>query len=147
MSDQKRMLLLNNCYKIVSSHFVAVCIFIFHKTVVQTVILRCLTGVNCNWFKSYGLRCIRRPRASSVTFWKITSDKWLSYDHICPFFGNCIIIFDKTEIQTVILRCLTSLNLNWYKSYNTKPKNANLCLYKIAKNGNGNICVLLHLRP
>ena len=44
-----------------------------------------------------------------------------------------------------------SLNLNWYKSYDTKPKNAknaNLCFRtKSQKNGNGNICVLLHLRP
>ena len=59
-SDPKRMLLLNNCYKIVSGHFFAVRIFIFHKTEVQTVILRCLMGLNCNWFKRYGLRCSRR---------------------------------------------------------------------------------------
>ena len=29
-------------YSIISGHFVANCMFIFHKTVVQTVILRCL---------------------------------------------------------------------------------------------------------
>ena len=33
-------------------------------------------------------------------------------------------IFHKTEIKTIILRCLTSLNLNWYKSYDTNCKNA-----------------------
>ena len=33
------------------------------------------------------------------------------------FFTNCIKIFQKTEIQTVILRCLVGLNLNWIKSY------------------------------
>ena len=32
-------------------------------------------------------------------------------------FGNYIHIFHKTEIQTVILRCLVGLNLNWIKSY------------------------------
>ena len=57
-------------------------------------------------------------------------------------------IFHKTEIQTVILRCLTSLNLNWYKSYDTEGKNtnfANVCFWtKSQKNGNGNICVLCH---
>jgi hypothetical protein len=126
-SDRKRMLLLNNCYKIVSGHFFALCILIFHKTEVQTVILWCLMGLNCNCFKSYCLRCSRRPRAGSVNFWEIASDKWPFYDHIWPFYGNYMIIFDKIEIQTVILRCLTSLNLNWYKSYDTKPKNANLC--------------------
>ena len=52
-SDPKRMLLLNNCYKIVSGHFFAICIFIFHKTEVQAVILRWLMGLNFNWFKSY----------------------------------------------------------------------------------------------
>ena len=35
----------------------------------------------------------------------------------CHFFGNYIDIFHKTEIQTVILRCLVCLNLNWIKSY------------------------------
>ena len=34
------------------------------------------------------------------------------------FFGNYIDIFHKTEIQTVILRCLVCLNLNWIQSYN-----------------------------
>ena len=75
-SDRKRMLLFNNCYKIVSGHFFAICIFIFHKTEVQTVILRCLTGLNYNWFKSYGLRCSWRSLVSLVNFWKIASDKW-----------------------------------------------------------------------
>ena len=57
-------------------------------------------------------------------------------------------IFHKTEIQTVILRCLMSLNLNWYKSYDTKRKNwknTNLCFWtKLQKNQNGNISVLSH---
>ena len=59
------------------------------------------------------------------------------------FFVNHMVIFHKTESQTVILRCLMSLNLNWYRSYDTKCKNAkngSVFLYKIAKkNGNGNI--------
>ena len=55
-------------------------------------------------------------------------------------FANYMFIFHKTEIQTVLLRCLRSLNLNWYKSYDKKHKNAkkherwkHLFLYKIAK--------------
>ena len=43
-------------------------------------------------------------------------------DHIWPFFANHMFIFHKTEIQTVILRCLTILNLNWYKSYDKNTK-------------------------
>ena len=59
-----------------------------------------------------------------------------------------MVIFHKTEIQAVILRCLMSLNPNWYKSYDTKLKNsrnANLCFWtKLQKNRNGNISVLCH---
>ena len=62
------------------------------------------------------------------------------------FFANCMFIFHKTEVQTVILKCLTSLNPNWYKSYDTKrqnARNANECFCtKSQKNGNGNICIL-----
>ena len=64
------------------------------------------------------------------------------------FFTNCMFIFYKTEVQTVILRCLKSLNLNWYDSYDTKrksAKNANQCFCtKLQKNENGNICILCH---
>ena len=89
-----------------------------------------------DWFKSYGLRCSRRPHASSVNFKKIATDKWLFYNHIRSFLANYMFIFHKTEIQTVILRCLMSLNLNWYKSYGTKrknSKNANLCFWTKCK--------------
>ena len=43
------------------------------------------------------------------------------------FFANYMSIFHKTEVQTVILRCWTSLYLNWFKSYERiakKRKNA-----------------------
>ena len=32
------------------------------------------------------------------------------------FFVNCMNIFHRAEISTVILRCLTHLNINWIKS-------------------------------
>ena len=35
-------------------------------------------------------------------------------------FANCIDIFHKTEVQKVILRCLRSLYLIWFKSHGTK---------------------------
>ena len=38
------------------------------------------------------------------------------------FFANSMFIFHKTEIQTVIIRCLTGINLDWFKSYDTKCK-------------------------
>ena len=36
------------------------------------------------------------------------------------FFASYIKIFYKTEVQTVILRCLTCLYLNWFKRYDRK---------------------------
>ena len=41
-TDPKRMLLFDNCYTTVSGSFFAMCMFIFHKTEVQRVILICL---------------------------------------------------------------------------------------------------------
>ena len=121
---------------------------IFQKTEVQTVKMRCLTGLNLDWFKSYGLRCSLRPCACSANSQK----RHLINSHFTTisgqFFANYMIIFHKTEVQTVILRCLTSLNLNWYKSYDTKrknAKNANECFCtKLQKTENGNMCILCH---
>ena len=45
--------LINGCFMTISSQIFAIYIHIFHKTEVQMVVLRCLTGLNCNWFKSY----------------------------------------------------------------------------------------------
>ena len=53
-------------------------------------------------------------------------------------FANYMFIFHKTEIQTVLLRCLRSLNLNWYKNYDKKHKDA-----KTAKDGNTCFCTKL----
>ena len=133
-------------------------------------------GLNLDWFKSYGLRCSLRLHASSANSQRIATDKWPFYDHIWPSFCQLtsdskklwqatvlycycglsqffwirryMLIFHKTEIQMVILRCLTSPNLNCYKSYNTKgrkAKNTNVCFCtKLQKNGNWNICLLCH---
>ena len=100
----------------------AICVFIFHKTEVLMVILRGSTDLNLDWVKSYGLRCSLRLRASSANSQKIATDRWSFLDHIWPFFANYMFVFYKTEIQTIILRCLMSLNLNWYKSYDTNEK-------------------------
>ena len=107
--------------------------FIFHKTEVQTVILRWWMGLNFDCFKSYGLRCSLRPRASSANSQKIATDKWPCNDHTWPFFTNNIFIFHKTEIQTVILRCLMSLNLNWIKGYNIKYKKSHFLFLQFCK--------------
>ena len=50
---------------------------------------------------------------------KITTHKWPFYDHFWPFFANYMNNFHKTEVRSVILRCIVCLNLNWIKSNNT----------------------------
>ena len=54
--------------------------------------------------------------------------KWMSLinDSCTTISGHSIVnyinIFNKTEVLTVILRCLMCLNVNWFKSYDTKCK-------------------------
>ena len=38
------------------------------------------------------------------------------YDHFWTFFANCKVTFHKTEVQTVILRCLMGLNLEFLRN-------------------------------
>ena len=45
------------------------------------------------------------------------------------FFGNYVNIFHKTEVQTVILRWLPGLNLDWLKSYDSKCKYFSIFLF------------------
>ena len=119
-----------------SCHFLANCMFIFDKTEVQIVILRCLAGLNLDWFKNYGLRC---SLSLCANLQKLATENWPFYNQIRSFFANYMFIIHKTEVQTDILRCCTSLNLNWTKSYDTKHKNAKYTNgyvnpnYKIAK--------------
>ena len=47
------LLVINGRFMTTFSHIFDIYIHIFHKPEVQTVILRCLTGLNWNWFKSY----------------------------------------------------------------------------------------------
>ena len=49
-------------------------------------------------------------------------DKRPFYNHFCSFFAIYNNICHKTEVQTVILRCLMGPDLNWFKSYDTKRK-------------------------
>ena len=102
--------------------FFAKCMFIFNKTEVLTVILRCLAGLNLDWFKNYGLRCSLRSCACSA---KSQKRQLINSHFTCisgHFFANYMIIFHKTKVQMVILRCLTGLNLHWFKRYGFRCK-------------------------
>ena len=105
-------------------------------------------GVNLNWSKIYGLRCSERPFECLVNSKNVATDKWPFYDHVWPFFAKYMVIFHKTEIQTVILRCLTSLNLNWFQRYDEKhkkSKNENLHFFMyVIGTANENIWILCH---
>ena len=110
---------INGLCRTFSWHFVANCIKldtinIFHKTEAQVVILMCLMGKNLNWFKSYATKCILRPH-------KILAKSEIHHQNLHlingPFMtisGHCCANYMKivhwTEIQTVILRCWSSLN-------------------------------------
>ena len=107
----------------ISGHSIANYINIFHKTEVLTVILRCLMSQYLNWIISYDINyklfwqlcfsILEEKKASKMAiFWPLWS-----------FFGNYMEIFHKTEIQTVILRCLVCLNPNWIKSNDIKSDN------------------------
>ena len=55
-TGRQNLQLTNVCSTTIFSQFFANYINIFHKTEVQTVILRCLIGLNCNWFKIYATK-------------------------------------------------------------------------------------------
>ena len=65
---------------VISGHFFAICMFIFHKTEVQTVILRCLTSLTLNWYKRYDKKCKKKKNAKNANegyFYKIAKIwKW-----------------------------------------------------------------------
>ena len=49
--------------------------------------------------------------------WKFVTHKWPLLTVFGHLFANFMNFFHETEVQTVILRCLVSLNLNGIKSY------------------------------
>jgi hypothetical protein len=135
------MLLFNNCYTTVSGSFFAMCMFIFHKTEVQRVILICIMGLNFNWFKSNRLKCILRLKSTLANSQK--NGNWqmaILWPFLVIFFANFIFIFHKTEAQTVILRCWPNLNQIGTNFYSLKSKKGHKrkkpiwgIFYKIAK--------------
>ena len=55
----EKLPLINGHFMTLSGHFSASYIEIFHKTEVQTVILRCLVCLNLNWIKSYNIILVK----------------------------------------------------------------------------------------
>ena len=102
--------------------FFAHCIYIFHQ-------LKC-------WWSLWGAKCVKSSIRSKATrqntnclissffqfwkknFWKFLTHKWPFFDYFWSYYANYRKVFHKSEVQTVILRCLVCLNLIWIKSYN-----------------------------
>ena len=120
-SEMNRTTLGVGHFKTVSGHFFASCINSFHKTEDLTVILRgptlffnSLIWSKTSFFAS-GLLLVfcNFVRKTKENLWLINGHFMTISGH---FFANYIEIFHKTEIQTVILRCLVFLNPNYLKS-------------------------------
>ena len=78
--------------------------------------------LNPNWIQSYDLKHKYFRDLGFCNFVRKNNEKFrLINGHFMTisgqFFANYIKIFHKTEVQTVILRCLLSLNLNLIKSH------------------------------
>jgi hypothetical protein len=57
--NTENLWLINSQFRIISGHFLANYMKIFHKKEVQMVILRCLVCLNLNWIKSYNLILVK----------------------------------------------------------------------------------------
>ena len=66
----------NGHFTTISSQFSAIYINIFHKTEVQTVHLRCWTGLYHKWFKSYDTNEKTRKNPKNPKITKKTLHKW-----------------------------------------------------------------------
>ena len=121
------MLLLNNCYKTVTGHLFAICIFIFNKTKVQTFILRYLLGLNLNWVKSYGLKCSQTKIFPFLFFCDFVQKHKFAF---FAFFGFCVVTF--VPIKICYAPQNDHLNLSFEKDNHVVSKKKARCGRKMA---------------
>ena len=118
--------------------FFANCIVIFHKSEVQTVVLRRYNRSTFFWFRHYGLRCRWRPCTCLANSQKLAADKWPFYDHIWPFFCQLYVYLSQNWGSDGNFEVLNESKLSlvqklWHKTQKCK-KYKWVFLYKIAKN-------------
>ena len=103
---------------ILSSHFFSNYMNIFHKTEVKTIILRCWTGLNLIWFKSYDPN---HKYFSFQVFCNFVKKTPLLCNVFCfffifgafSFFCNCIITFEPIKIWDLSAPQNVRLNLSF----------------------------------
>ena len=139
--------LLNDCYMTVSGHFFTICMVIFHKTEVETVVLNYLTYLNLNQLKSYGVKCILSLCPTLANSEKIATDKWWFYHYFWPVFCQLHVclsqnwssdghfeVLDKSKYVSVAPKV-------WQKMQKHKKC---ICVFLCKIEKNGNIYVLCH---
>ena len=115
----KRSRLTNCRFTTISSQISAIYINIFHKTEVQTVILRCWTVLYINWLKSY-------DKNEKHTKAQKTQESPKTVHTNCFFLQNrtktkmdkiafCVITFEQIKIQTYSATQNERLNLSFVK--------------------------------
>ena len=115
-SETNRTMLEVGHFTTISGHFLANYINGFNKMEVLTVILKCSINKNLNWIKIYSMFS-----SNFLQFCKNNPENlWLINGHFTTISGHCFAnykkIVHKTEVQTIIFRCLVCLNSNWIKS-------------------------------
>ena len=86
--------------------------FMFHKTEVQMVILRCLTGLNLDCFKSFDSKCKYFPFCFFPLLQKKESFVFFAF---LGFFAFCVITVVPIMTQTCSVPQNDRLNLNFVK--------------------------------
>ena len=112
-SDSIQMIICVFQYSTTSDHFFTNCMFIFYKTEVQTVVLRCLTGLNLEFLRYGSCFSSEVSKLPLARYLDLNGHFTTIYGH---FFASYTDISHKTEIQAVILRYAVCLILNWIKS-------------------------------
>ena len=111
---------LTNCrFTTISSQISAIYINIFHKTEVQTVILRCWTGLYHNWFKSYDknekhVKNAKTPKIAKHSTWILYFLQNCRKPKI-EIIAFCVITFQPIKVQTCSAPQNDRLNLSFVK--------------------------------
>ena len=101
-TDHKNLQLINNRLMTIFSHLFANFKKIFCKTEAQRVILRCLTGLNINWFKSYDTKH-KKQKNKNWRNWR-NWQKWWIYEKIFTSFFKHFHEYPNEKLRYIDIR-------------------------------------------